>query len=69
MDIGYKGYTIVTGSERDDTSGRWNGRYRIIDDKGIVVYKNKNKPEKDQTQADESANVEARAWIDRKAAA
>ena len=39
MDIGYKGYTIVTGSERDDTSGRWNGRYRIMDEKGVVVSK------------------------------
>ena len=69
MDIGYKGYIIVTGSERDDTSGRWNGRYRIMDEKGVVVYESFAEPVDDQMKAEEAANVEARAWIDRKAAA
>lgn len=65
MDIDYKGYTIVTGSERDDMSDRWNGRYRIMNDKGIVVYESFVEPMDDQIRADEAAKTEGRAWIDR----
>jgi hypothetical protein len=65
MNVGYKGYSIVTASERDDSTGLWNGRYRILDDKGVVVYESFVEPLRDQNKADEVANVEARAWIDR----
>jgi hypothetical protein len=38
MNNNYKGYSIVPDSERDQSSGLWNGRYRILDEKGIVIY-------------------------------
>ncbi len=65
MNADYKGYSIVTGSERDDTTGLWNGRYRILDDKGMVVYESFVEPMQDENKAHEAADVEARAWIDR----
>lgn len=65
MNAGYKGYSIVTASERDDSTGLWNGRYRILDDKGVVVYESFVEPLHDEDKADEAANVEARAWVDR----
>ncbi len=64
MDIDYKGYVIVIGSERDDATGLWDGRYRILDDKGIVVYETLVKPLHEEDKAREAANLEARAWID-----
>jgi hypothetical protein len=65
MNADYKGYSIVTAAERDDSTGLWNGRYRILDDKGVVVYESFVEPSPDQNKADEAATVEARAWIDR----
>ncbi|BCT68937.1 MULTISPECIES: hypothetical protein [Nitrosospira] len=65
MNANYKGYSIVAGADHDDTTGLWNGRYRILDDKGIVVYESFVEPLSDQDQAGEAAGVEARAWIDR----
>ncbi|SDA21751.1 hypothetical protein SAMN05216315_1175 [Nitrosospira sp. Nsp18] len=65
MNADYKGYSIVAGADHDDTTGLWNGRYRILDDKGIVVYESFVEPLPDQDQAGEAANVEARAWIDK----
>jgi hypothetical protein len=64
MNTDYKGYTIITASERDDASGLWNGRYRIMDDEGIVVYESFVEPLHDEDKAYEAANVAARAWID-----
>lgn len=64
MNTDYKGYTIITASERDDASGLWNGRYRIMDDEGIVVYESFVEPLHDEEKAYEAANVAARAWID-----
>lgn len=66
MNIDYKGYSIITASELDDTTNLWNGRYRILDDNGIVVYESFVEPLQDQEKAHEAANVEARAWIDRR---
>ena len=65
MNADYKGYSIVAGADHDDITGLWNGRYRILDDKGIVVYESFVEPLSDQDQAGEAANVEARAWIDK----
>ena len=65
MNVDYKGYSIVTGSERDDPTGLWNGRYRILDEKGMVVYESFVEPMQGENEAQEAADVEARAWIDR----
>ena len=64
MNTDYKGYTIITASERDDASGLWNGRYRIMDDEGIVVYESFVEPLHDEDKAYEAANVAAHTWID-----
>jgi hypothetical protein len=65
MNADYKGYSIVTASEFDDATGLWNGRYRILDDTGIVIYESFVEPLPDEDKAYETADVEARAWIDR----
>jgi hypothetical protein len=65
MNADYKGYSIVAWADHDDTTRLWNGRYRILDDKGIVVYESFVEPLSDQDQAEETASVAARAWIDR----
>jgi hypothetical protein len=65
MNTNYKGYSIVAAAEYDDTSSLWNGRYRILDDQGIVVYESFVEPLSDQGQANEAANAAARDWIDR----
>lgn len=65
MNFEYNGYCIITGSDYDDASKCWNGRYRILDDKDIVVYESFVEPSPDENQAHESANTEARAWVDR----
>ena len=36
MNDEYKGYRITAWAERDDTTGLWNGRYRILDQQGTV---------------------------------
>lgn len=64
MNTDYKGYTIVAASEWDDASGLWNGRYRVLDDKGMVVYESFVKPLHNEEEAYQAANAEARAWID-----
>jgi len=66
MNVDYKGYSIITASELDDSTNLWNGRYRILDDKGIVIYESFVEPLQDQKKAHEAADVEARAWIDRR---
>jgi hypothetical protein len=65
MDTPYKGYSIVSGSEYDDASGLWNGRYRILNDKGIVVYESFVEPLHEEDMAAVTADAEARAWIDK----
>lgn len=62
--VDYKGYRIVASAEHDDTTGLWNGRYRILDNDGIVVYESFATPLSEESEAQEAANVEARAWID-----
>lgn len=64
MNTDYKGYTIIAASEWEDASGLWNGRYRVLDDKGIVVYESFVKPLQGEEEAYRAANAEARAWID-----
>jgi hypothetical protein len=66
MNCDYRGYSIVSAAERDDSSGLWNGRYRILDDKGIVVYESFVEPLHDEEKAAITANAQARAWIDKK---
>ena len=65
MNIDYKGYSIAASSERDDDTGLWNGRSRILDDKGIVVYESFVEPLHDHDKAEITANAEARAWLDK----
>lgn len=60
----YKGYSIFISTEHDDTLDVWNGRYRILDKSGKVVLESLVPPLDDESKAEESANVEARAWID-----
>jgi hypothetical protein len=60
----YKGYKIVASAEHDDTAGLWNGRYRILDSDGIVVYESFTTPLSEENKAREAANAEAKAWID-----
>ena len=60
----YKGYRITASAEHDDATDLWNGRYRILDDKGIVVYESFATPLNNENEALEAANTEARAWID-----
>ncbi len=62
--IDYKGYKIVASAEQDDTTGLWNGRYRILDNGGIVVYESFVTALNEEGKAQKAANAEARAWID-----
>jgi hypothetical protein len=62
--IEYEGYNIVASAEQDDTTGLWNGRYRILDNEGIVVYESFATPVDEESKALEAADTEARAWID-----
>lgn len=64
MNVDYKGYRISTWPERDDTTGLWNGRYRILDDKEMVAYESFAEPADSEDKAQEAANAEAYAWID-----
>jgi hypothetical protein len=64
MNIEYKGYRITAWPERDDTTGLWNGRYRILDDKGVVAYESFAEPVDDESKAHEAASAKARAWVD-----
>ena len=51
-------------AEYDDNSGCWNGRYRILNDDGVVAYESFVKPLSNQDEANEAAKIAARAWID-----
>ncbi|SDA27141.1 hypothetical protein SAMN05216315_13224 [Nitrosospira sp. Nsp18] len=62
--VDYKGYRIVASAEHDDTTGLWNGRYRILDSDGIVAYESFATGLDEESKAQEAANTEARAWID-----
>ncbi len=64
-DVKYKGYGILTSAEYDDSLNLWNGRYRVLDQDGIVVYESFTTPLDDERTAQEAAEAEARAWIDR----
>jgi hypothetical protein len=63
MNTEYKGYRITAWAERDDTTGLWNGRYRILDDKGVVAYESFAEPSDDKHSAHEAASAKARAWV------
>ncbi len=63
-DAAYKGYSIFTNTEHDSTVGLWNGRYRIQDKDGKVVFESFVPPLKEEGEAQEAANAEAIAWID-----
>lgn len=60
----YKGYKIIASTEPDDTTGLWNGRYRILDQAGIVVYESFSTSLDEESKAQEAAHTEAKAWID-----
>lgn len=62
--VDYKGYKIVASAEPDDTTGLWNGRYRILDREGRVVYESFSTSLDEESKAKEAANTEAKAWID-----
>jgi hypothetical protein len=62
--IEYKGYNIVASAEHDDTTGLWNGRYRILDSDGVVAYESFATPVEEESKALEAADIEAKAWID-----
>jgi hypothetical protein len=64
MNIEYKGYRITAWPELDDTTGLWNGRYRILDEKGVVAYESFVEPSDDEGKAHEAASAKARAWVD-----
>lgn len=64
MQIKYKGFSIITGAECDTTSDIWNGRFRILDNKDIVVYESFTKPNLNQTEASNAAKKAAYEWID-----
>lgn len=64
MEIKYKGFSIITCAECDDNSGVWNGRYRILDDKGMVAYESFVEPLSDQEEANEAAKKKAHEWVD-----
>lgn len=65
MQIKYKGFSIITGAECDATSDVWNGRFRILDDKDIVVYESFTQPNSNQAEASNTAKKAAYEWIDR----
>jgi hypothetical protein len=64
MEAEYKGFSIITGADCDDSTGLWNGRYRILDEKGIVVYESFVDPGPGQEAAEEAAKRKAREWVD-----
>lgn len=64
MQIKYKGFSIITGAECDATSDVWNGRFRILDDKDIVVYESFTQSTSNQAEASNTAEKAAYEWID-----
>jgi hypothetical protein len=63
MNDEYKGYRITAWAERDDTTGLWNGRYRILEQQGTVAYESFAEPTDDESKAHEAASAKARAWV------
>jgi hypothetical protein len=64
MEAEYKGFSIITGADRDDSTKLWNGRYRILDEKGIVIYESFVDRQSGQDAAEEAAKQKARQWVD-----
>lgn len=64
MEIGYKGFKMIIAAEYEDKSEMWNGRYRILNDKKVVVYESFVESCTDQEKASESPKHAANAWID-----
>jgi len=64
MEIKYKGFSIISNAECDDNSGRWNGRFRILDEKGVVAYESFTEPRSNQNEAYDDAKQSAYEWVD-----
>jgi len=64
MAIQYKDYSILVSGELDSVSGDWNGRYRIMDEEGIVVYESFSDAAGSEEEALADAEEAAYAWID-----
>jgi hypothetical protein len=60
----YKGYSVITSAEQDGVTHLWNGRYRILDNDGMVAYESFTTSVNDEAEAQKMADTEARAWID-----
>lgn len=60
----YKGYIIIVNVDTDGASKLWNGRFRIMDGDGIVVYETLTDPTSSQEQAKTEATKRARQWVD-----
>lgn len=64
MEAEYKGFSIITGADLDGNTNLWNGRYRILDEKGIVIYESFVDPQSDQAAAEDAAKRKAHQWVD-----
>ncbi len=70
MSIEYKGYNIQVNAEQDAVTKQWNGRYRILDQDGIVTYESFADPINNEDRTDNEGNASslaekaARTWID-----
>lgn len=64
METTYKKFSIIISSEHDDNSGLWNGRYRILDNEGVVAYESFVEPQSDEEEAFENGKRAAKDWID-----
>ncbi|MXS82733.1 hypothetical protein [Nitrosomonas oligotropha] len=64
MQIKYKGLSIITGAECDANSDIWNGRFRVLNDKDIVVYESFTQSCLNQIEASNAAKQAAYKWID-----
>jgi hypothetical protein len=63
--VNYKRYISARSVERDDATDFWNGRYMILDSNGMVAYESFSTALNEENKAQDAANIEARAWIDR----
>lgn len=64
MKTKYKEFSITTSSEHDDNLGLWNGRYRILDNEGVVAYESFVEPKSNEEEANEDAKRAAHEWVD-----
>lgn len=64
MDTSYKNFSFLASAELDSASNKWNGRYRIINEEGIVVLESFVDPMDNETQAQSNAETAAKSWID-----